>query len=203
MCAGRSHVYLHICDIATDNGRYDSRPESRRDARRSVSRECGASTDTREEVVYGTASDHNARRNLTLWFDLYWNVCSLYCYLKLEEFHLGTVRLDTSLVSTVSIPITNMINQRLSFYELSITVQYTLCPIDIHLLNYLFNYSLAHTLTSSYNPFRYFIFTSFWAYKIYYVYGFMLLVFVILMIVTVCVTIVCTYFLLNAEDYRW
>ncbi|KAH1002937.1 hypothetical protein HUJ04_008961 [Dendroctonus ponderosae] len=49
----------------------------------------------------------------------------------------------------------------------------------------------------------YFIFTSFWAYKIYYVYGFMLLVFVILIIVTVCVTIVCTYFLLNAEDYRW
>lgn len=51
--------------------------------------------------------------------------------------------------------------------------------------------------------FRYFIFTSFWAYKIYYVYGFMLLVFLILMVVTVCVTIVCTYFLLNAEDYRW
>jgi hypothetical protein len=51
--------------------------------------------------------------------------------------------------------------------------------------------------------YRYFIFTSFWAYKIYYVYGFMLLVFVILTIVTVCVTIVCTYFLLNAEDYRW
>uniref|UniRef100_A0A6B0VDG5 Transmembrane 9 superfamily member n=1 Tax=Ixodes ricinus TaxID=34613 RepID=A0A6B0VDG5_IXORI len=49
----------------------------------------------------------------------------------------------------------------------------------------------------------YFIFTSFWAYKIYYVYGFMLLVFLILTIVTVCVTIVCTYFLLNAEDYRW
>jgi len=36
----------------------------------------------------------------------------------------------------------------------------------------------------------YFIFTSFWAYKIYYVYGFMLLVFIILAIVTVCVTIV-------------
>merc|ERR1712110_869379 len=49
----------------------------------------------------------------------------------------------------------------------------------------------------------YFIFTSFWAYKIYYVYGFMLLVFLILTIVTVCVTIVCTYFLLNAEDHRW
>ncbi|XP_065889624.1 transmembrane 9 superfamily member 3-like isoform X2 [Dysidea avara] len=49
----------------------------------------------------------------------------------------------------------------------------------------------------------YFVFTSFWAYKIYYVFGFMLLVFVILSIVTICATIVCTYFLLNAEDYRW
>lgn len=49
----------------------------------------------------------------------------------------------------------------------------------------------------------YFIFTSFWAYKIYYVYGFMLLVVLILSIVTMCVTVVCTYFLLNAEDYRW
>ena len=49
----------------------------------------------------------------------------------------------------------------------------------------------------------YFIFTSFWQYKIYYVFGFMLLVYVIMMVVTVCVTIVCTYFLLNSEDYRW
>eukprot|EP00045_Choanoeca_perplexa_P014031 m.162818 g.162818 ORF g.162818 m.162818 type:complete len:587 (+) comp16541_c0_seq1:165-1925(+) len=49
----------------------------------------------------------------------------------------------------------------------------------------------------------YFIFTSFWAYKIYYVYGFMLLVFLILTVVTICVTVVCTYFTLNAEDYRW
>jgi len=49
----------------------------------------------------------------------------------------------------------------------------------------------------------YFIFTSFWAYKVYYVYGFTLLVLLILLVVTVCVTIVCTYFLLNAEDYRW
>ena len=49
----------------------------------------------------------------------------------------------------------------------------------------------------------YFIFTSFWNYKFYYVYGFMLLVFLILTIVVVCVSIVVTYFLLNNEDYRW
>ena len=49
----------------------------------------------------------------------------------------------------------------------------------------------------------YFIFTSFWAYKIYYVFGFTLLVFLILMVVSICVTIVSTYFILNAEDHRW
>ncbi|KAI8086052.1 uncharacterized protein BX664DRAFT_281650 [Halteromyces radiatus] len=49
----------------------------------------------------------------------------------------------------------------------------------------------------------YFIFTSFWTYKIYYVYGFMLLIFVILLVVSSCVAIVSTYFLLNSEDHRW
>jgi len=49
----------------------------------------------------------------------------------------------------------------------------------------------------------YFVFTSFWNYKFYYVYGFMFLVYIILAIVTICVTIVVTYFLLNNEDYRW
>lgn len=49
----------------------------------------------------------------------------------------------------------------------------------------------------------YFVFTSFWNYKVYYVYGFFLLVFLILHIVTICVTIVGTYFLLNAENYHW
>lgn len=49
----------------------------------------------------------------------------------------------------------------------------------------------------------YFIFTSFWNYKFYYVYGFMLAVFLILAVVVACVTIVATYLLLNAEDHRW
>ncbi|GMQ08701.1 hypothetical protein CsSME_00052309 [Camellia sinensis var. sinensis] len=45
--------------------------------------------------------------------------------------------------------------------------------------------------------------TPFWNYKVYYVYHFMLLVFLILIIVTACVTIVGTYFFLNAENYHW
>ncbi|KDD76545.1 endomembrane protein 70 [Helicosporidium sp. ATCC 50920] len=49
----------------------------------------------------------------------------------------------------------------------------------------------------------YFVFTSFWNYKVYYVYGFFLLVFIILLVVTLCVTVVATYFLLNAENYHW
>ncbi len=49
----------------------------------------------------------------------------------------------------------------------------------------------------------YFVFTSIWNYKVYYVYGFFLLVFLILVIVTLCVTVVGTYFLLNAENHKW
>uniref|UniRef100_A0A7S1C7F8 Transmembrane 9 superfamily member n=1 Tax=Bicosoecida sp. CB-2014 TaxID=1486930 RepID=A0A7S1C7F8_9STRA len=49
----------------------------------------------------------------------------------------------------------------------------------------------------------YYVFTSFWNYKFYYVYGFMLLVYTILVIVIACVTIVSTYLLLNSEDWRW
>ncbi|CAH8863857.1 unnamed protein product [Trichobilharzia szidati] len=49
----------------------------------------------------------------------------------------------------------------------------------------------------------YFVFTSFWAYKIYFVFGFTLLVLFLLVAVTSSVTVVGTYFLLNSEDYRW
>lgn len=69
--AGCSDVYLHICDITTDISRHDSWAKSCRDTGRSVSCERGASTDTREEVVYGAAGDHNARRNFTLRFNLH------------------------------------------------------------------------------------------------------------------------------------
>ena len=49
----------------------------------------------------------------------------------------------------------------------------------------------------------YFIFTAFWSYKFYYVYGFMLLVYAILSMVTICTTIVAVYFVLNSENYHW
>lgn len=62
---------------------------------------------------------------------------------------------------------------------LALTLRCSLCPMLTH--------SLVLTLRT----------------QVYYVYGFMLLVFVILLIVTVCVTIVGTYFLLNAENYHW
>ena len=49
----------------------------------------------------------------------------------------------------------------------------------------------------------YMILSSFWSYRVYYVYGFMLLVGLILVAVTACVVIVSIYMLLNAEDYEW
>jgi len=67
----------------------------------------------------------------------------------------------------------------------------------------------AHVITAGILPFgsifieMYFVFTAFWQSKFYYVFGFLLVVYVILSIVVVCVTIVSTYFLLSAEDYRW
>merc|ERR1719498_1616130 len=50
----------------------------------------------------------------------------------------------------------------------------------------------------------YFILSAVWSHnKVYYVYGFMLAVMVLLCLVLVCVSITCVYVLLNAEDYRW
>eukprot|EP00903_Cladosiphon_okamuranus_P013038 g12165.t1 len=49
----------------------------------------------------------------------------------------------------------------------------------------------------------YFILTSLWGYMYFYVYGFVLLVFAILVVVLVCTTIVAVYFVLNGENYHW
>eukprot|EP00457_Paulinella_chromatophora_P002290 gb/GEZN01002294.1/.p1 GENE.gb/GEZN01002294.1/~~gb/GEZN01002294.1/.p1 ORF type:complete len:594 (-),score=57.36 gb/GEZN01002294.1/:583-2364(-) len=49
----------------------------------------------------------------------------------------------------------------------------------------------------------YFVFAALWNYKFYYAFGFLLMVYFILITVTICSTIVCVYFLLNGEDYRW
>eukprot|EP00440_Ansanella_granifera_P003608 gb/GFBE01003912.1/.p1 GENE.gb/GFBE01003912.1/~~gb/GFBE01003912.1/.p1 ORF type:complete len:625 (+),score=126.51 gb/GFBE01003912.1/:1-1875(+) len=50
----------------------------------------------------------------------------------------------------------------------------------------------------------YFILSAVWSHnKIYYVYGFMFAIIMLLCLVIICVSITCTYILLNAEDYRW
>merc|ERR1712004_571252 len=50
----------------------------------------------------------------------------------------------------------------------------------------------------------YFILSAVWSHnKIYYVYGFMCAILLLLFLVIICVSITCTYVLLNAEDYRW
>ncbi|KAJ1949341.1 Transmembrane 9 super member 2 [Linderina pennispora] len=49
----------------------------------------------------------------------------------------------------------------------------------------------------------YFIMNSIWFHKVYYVFGFLFLVFLILVVTTAEVTVLLTYFHLCAEDYRW
>jgi len=49
----------------------------------------------------------------------------------------------------------------------------------------------------------YYIYTSVWGHNSYTLYGILCLVFIILIIVTACITIALTYFQLSMEDYRW
>ena len=49
----------------------------------------------------------------------------------------------------------------------------------------------------------YFIMTSLWTNKIYYMFGFLFICYGLMIITTACTTILLVYFLLCAEDYRW
>jgi len=77
-----------------------------------------------------------------------------------------------------------------------------LCKLQRFFLD-LCDFELLIVLPSEFAMFPAFAHASGFLFQVYYVYGFMLLVFIILIIVTVCVTIVGTYFLLNAENYHW
>jgi hypothetical protein len=68
--------------------------------------------------------------------------------------------------------------------------------------NFFFPLSLSHTEKTRSHPLLHSPFPCPLT-QVYYVYGFMLLVAVILLLVTACVTIVGSYFLLNAENYHW
>jgi len=49
----------------------------------------------------------------------------------------------------------------------------------------------------------FFVFTALWQHKYYHVFGFLFIVYIILIVVSSCVAIVSTYILLNGHDYRW
>ena len=49
----------------------------------------------------------------------------------------------------------------------------------------------------------YFIMTSLWTSKIYYMFGFLFVCYGLMIITTACTTVLLVYFLLCAEDYRW
>jgi len=49
----------------------------------------------------------------------------------------------------------------------------------------------------------YYVFSSVWGHHQYTLYGILFLVFIILVVVTACITIALTYFQLSMEDYNW
>lgn len=67
----------------------------------------------------------------------------------------------------------------------------------------------ARMLVAGFLPFSsifvelYYVYTSFWGHGYYSLYGVLAVVFVLLILVSVCVTITATYFMLSVEDYRW
>ncbi|KPI34788.1 Transmembrane 9 superfamily member 2 [Cyphellophora attinorum] len=49
----------------------------------------------------------------------------------------------------------------------------------------------------------YFIMTSLWSSRIYYMFGFLFVVYGLMVLTTACTTVLLVYFMLCAEDYRW
>lgn len=49
----------------------------------------------------------------------------------------------------------------------------------------------------------FFVLSSFWNYKFYFVYGALTLTLTLTLVATACTSIVSTYLLLNSEDHRW
>ncbi|KAK3751998.1 hypothetical protein QZH41_010966 [Actinostola sp. cb2023] len=68
---------------------------------------------------------------------------------------------------------------------------------------------VVHMLIGGFLPFSaisvelYYIFTTLWGREQYTLYGILLIVFIILLSVTACISIALTYFQLSSEDYRW
>ena len=66
------------------------------------------------------------------------------------------------------------------------------------------NYLLAGVLPfSSIFVELYFVYSSWWHYKFFYVYGMATVVVLLLFITIACITVINTFFLLSSEDYRW
>ena len=49
----------------------------------------------------------------------------------------------------------------------------------------------------------YFIMTSLWTSKIYYMFGFLFICYGLMVLTSACTTVLLVYFMLCAEDYRW
>ena len=72
----------------------------------------------------------------------------------------------------------------------------------IHFLSLSLSLSLS-LYYSSISVELYYIFATVWGREVYTLYGIVLIVFLILISVTACISIALTYFRLSAEDYRW
>jgi hypothetical protein len=82
-------------------------------------------------------------------------------------------------------------------------VQSSIVKLRLSLIPSLFLSLSLSLLSSAFSVELYYIFTMVWGREAYTLYGILLVVFIILISVTACISIALTYFQLSTEDYRW
>lgn len=116
-----------------------------------------------------------------------------------------------SIIVVVGIPLTligGISGKRFGASSLDAPVKTRIIPREIPTIPWFRSLPFA-MLMSGVLPFSaiyielFYLFTSVWGYSTYELYGILILVAIILLIVTACVTVAFTYFQLSMEDYRW
>jgi hypothetical protein len=88
-------------------------------------------------------------------------------------------------------------------WKLSLNTYPSLSASTCFFISYFTTYPFAFFSSSAIYIELYYVYAAVWGHYAYTLYGILFLVFVILVIVTACITIALTYFQLSMEDHEW
>lgn len=78
-------IHLHLCDLATDISWHSAWSELGRYSGLPMPDKCGAKTNSRKEMVYGTTGHYPIGWSVAIWFHLHRDVFHLYVVLGLQD----------------------------------------------------------------------------------------------------------------------